>query len=169
MFFASIPEAIALRGAGKEGGDDFKKRMLQVLSQVFGIRAIPQIATALAEPWANKSFFTGRKIVPDRQEHLEPGLQANPSTSKVAQVVGEAANVSPAMIDNVVRNVFGTIGVHVETVADLLLEQTGAFPPGASAPGSPGRRSRPSCATRTTRTRSSSATSTRRWRSTAPR
>ncbi len=128
--FASMPEAVALRAAGQEGGEDFKKRMLQALGFVFGFRVIPQVATLMAEPWANKSFFTGRQIVPDRQDRLEPGLQANPNTSKVAQVAGEAANVSPAMIDNVVRNMFGTVGVHVTTAADLLLEGTGAFPAG---------------------------------------
>ncbi len=128
--FASIPEAIALHQAGKEDGETFKKRMLQALGQIFGFRVIPQVATILAEPWANKSFFTGRKLVPDRQERMEPGLQSGPQTSKVAQVAGQAANVSPAIIDNVVRNVFGTIGVHAETVADLLLEQTGTFPQG---------------------------------------
>jgi len=128
--FGSMPEAIALRAAEKEDGETFKKRMLQALGQVFGFRVIPQVVSILGEPWANKSLFTGRKLVPDRQERLEPGLQANPSTSKVAQVAGEAANVSPAVIDNVVRNVFGTMGVHASTVADLMLEQTGAFPPG---------------------------------------
>lgn len=128
--FASMPEAIALRAAGKEGNEDFKKRMLQALGQVFGFRVIPQAATLLAEPWANKSFFTGRKIVPDKQQHLEPRLQSNPMTSKSAQAAGELANVSPAVIDNVIRNVFGTIGVHATTVADLLLEKAGTFPVG---------------------------------------
>ena len=128
--FASMPEAMALRAAGEEDGEDFKKRMLQALGQVFGFRVIPQFATLVAEPWANKSIFTGRKLVPDRQQHLEPGLQANPNTSKTAQSAGELANVSPAVIDNVVRNMFGTIGVHVVTAADKALEQTGAFPPG---------------------------------------
>ncbi|HEX5130246.1 MAG TPA: LPD38 domain-containing protein, partial [Usitatibacter sp.] len=127
MLFASIPEATALYEAGKETGEDFKKRMIQVLDQVL-FRVVPQIATIAAEPWANKSFFTGRKIVPDSAERLEPGLQSTPSTSKVAQVAGGAANVSPAVIDNVVRNLFGTVGVQVEAAADMLLEQTGAFP-----------------------------------------
>ena len=129
-FFASIPEAMALWFAGQEGGEDFKKRMLQALGQVLGFRLIPQAATIVAEPWANKSIFTGRALVPDRQKNLEPGLQSNPSTTKVAQVAGESANVSPAVIDNVVRNVFGTLGVHASAVADLMLEGAGVVPPG---------------------------------------
>lgn len=128
--FASAPEAIALLAAGKENGEDFKKRMLQVLGNLLGFRVIPQAATIVAEPWANKSFFTGRKIVPDKNQNLEPGVQANPSTSKTAQVVGEAANVSPALIDNVVRNVFGTLGVHAVAAADTLLEKTGVVAEG---------------------------------------
>ncbi len=127
--FASMPEAIALYQQGKEGWEDFKKRMLQALGFVFGFRVIPQVVSIVGEPWANKSLFTGRQLVPDRQRNLEPGLQAHPYSSKVAQAAGEKANVSPAVIDNVVRNVFGTMGVHATTVADLMLEQTGAFPP----------------------------------------
>ena len=128
--FASVPEAIALRAADAEDGETFKKRMLQVLGQVLGFRMIPQTVAIVAEPWANKSLFTGRPIVPDRQEHLEPGLQSTPGTSKSAQVIGEAANVSPAVIDNVVRNVFGTLGVHVATAADMMVEASGAVAPG---------------------------------------
>lgn len=127
--FASMPEAIALYQQGKEGWEDFKKRMLQALGFVFGFRVIPQVVSIVGEPWANKSLFTGRQLVPDRQRNLEPGLQAHPYSSKVAQAAGEKANVSPAVIDNVVRNVFGTMGVHASTVADLMLEQTGVFPP----------------------------------------
>lgn len=127
--FASMPEAIALYQQGKEGWEDFKKRMLQALGFVFGFRVIPQVVSIVGEPWANKSLFTGRQLVPDRQRNLEPGLQAHPYSSKVAQAAGEKASVSPAVIDNVVRNVFGTMGVHASTVADLMLEQTGVFPP----------------------------------------
>lgn len=128
--FASAPEAIALKQQGKEGWRDFKERMLQVLGQVLGFRVIPQAVTIVAEPVANKSFFTGRPIVTDRDKDLEPALQANPSTSKSARAVGEALNYSPAMIDNHVRNVFGTLGVHATTAADVLLEKTGMSPEG---------------------------------------
>lgn len=128
--FATMPENIALLQQGKESWRDFKSMMLQTLGQVFGFRAIPQAATIVMEPWANKSIFTGRPIVPDRNSKLEPGLQANPSTTHIAQVVGEQANISPAVIDNAVRNIFGTVGVHVETVADLILEASGAVPKG---------------------------------------
>lgn len=128
--FASIPEAIALRQQGKEGWEDFKKRMLQVLGQVLLFRVIPQSAVIPAEPWANKSMFTGRPIVPDKEKNLEPGLQATPGTSKTAQLAGEAANVSPAVIDNVVRNTLGTLGMHAILASDAMLEATGAAPKG---------------------------------------
>jgi hypothetical protein len=128
--FASAPEAIALLQQGKEDWQDFKKRMLQVLAQVLGLRVVPQAAAIIAEPWANKSMFTGRKLVPDRQQNLEPGLQAGPGTSKSAQVIGEALNYPPAVIDNHVRNTLGTLGVHAVTAADALLEQSGVVPQG---------------------------------------
>jgi len=95
---------------------------------VLGLRLVPQAATLVLEPYANKSFFTGRPIVTDADKDLEPGLQANPSTTRTARMVGEAVNYSPAVIDNHVRNLFGTLGVHLATVSDLILEKAGVVP-----------------------------------------
>jgi hypothetical protein len=41
MLFASVPEAIALRVSEREGGEDFKKRMLQAISIVFQLGCHP--------------------------------------------------------------------------------------------------------------------------------
>jgi len=70
----------------------------------------PTIAKPLIENFANKSFFTGTKIVPTSRTALTPGLQYGLGTSQGAINIGKTIGVSPAQIENIARGWGGTMG-----------------------------------------------------------
>src|SRR5690606_44472 len=57
--------------------------------------ALPPILRTPAELSTNKSFFTGRQIVPRRLEQVAPTEQYDDKTPHAAVVVGRALGVSP--------------------------------------------------------------------------
>ncbi len=125
--FGSVPEALAELAITK-GGKEFEKRLLSVLEDQFGLRAIPTALLLPAELWANQNQFTDRPIVPPSKEGLRPEFQANPGTSLAARQLGELTSTSPAKIDHAIRGIFGTLGVYATVIADLGLREFGGYP-----------------------------------------
>lgn len=125
--FASIPEGI-MAYIKDHSGEKLLDRIGSVLSNVFGIRAIP---TAALLPWeigTNKDSFTGRPIVPDSVSKVDPALQFTPNTSLTDRAIGKYIHTSPAQLDHIVRGIFGTLGLYSLSVSDLLLRHTGDYP-----------------------------------------
>lgn len=89
------------------------------------LSSIPIIKT-FAELALNRSFFTGRDIVPERLQRLTPSEQYTERTSQLARTVGGALNVSPVKIDYAIGSAFGLWG------RDLLAASNATDP---NAPG----------------------------------
>ena len=81
-----------------------------------------------AEVWSNKNTFTGRPIVPEHKERLDPELQYGHHTSLSARELGRAINVMPANLDHLVRGFFGTMGVYSVMLSDQGVRATGDYP-----------------------------------------
>jgi hypothetical protein len=81
---------------------------------------LPTGAVPLIENWANKNFYTGRKIVPTSMEKSEASQQATHHTGEFARQVGEAVDYSPAKIENLVRGWFGGLGAYGLSAANAI-------------------------------------------------
>jgi hypothetical protein len=125
--FGSIPEGLA-KVATDGNGKEFGKRMQSIFGDAFGLRTIPTAALVPMELWGNKNTFTGRQIVPESKEGLDPEHQYGPQTSLAAREAGEALGASPAKIDHAIRGFFGTLGTHVLAATDIALRQQGKYP-----------------------------------------
>lgn len=73
------------------------------------LSSIPLVKT-YAELALNRSFFTGREIVPDRLQRLSPAEQYTERTSNLARTVGAAIGVAPVKVDYAIGSAFGLWG-----------------------------------------------------------
>ncbi|WP_448150022.1 LPD38 domain-containing protein [Labrys miyagiensis] len=83
--------------------------VMEVLSPPSILSDIPLVST-YAELKLNRSFFTGRDIVPDRLQRLDASQQFNDKTSSFAKVIGNALDISPIKVDYTVGSLFGMWG-----------------------------------------------------------
>ena len=70
---------------------------------------------------ANKNFFTGAPIVPQRELHLPADSQYGPYTSETAKAAGRVLGVAPRAIDHSINKVTGILGKTVVAGLDALL------------------------------------------------
>jgi hypothetical protein len=93
----------------------------------------PVIGAPLFESWANKSMFTGRPIIQASVERASGYMQYSPSTSllsrKIAQILGppgmNVADVSPAMLDQFIKDWGGTLPMAVLKAIDAKYKDPG--------------------------------------------
>jgi len=135
IIFGSVPEYIMryLRTGDPETFENIGKAL--TAGSMPGI--IPTAALPFVENWANKSFFTGRPIVPRGKEALRPEYQYQPYTTETAKwigrqlsylpIVGEGA-ASPAKIENFIRGWSGGLGGHALRILDKGLVSAGIVP-----------------------------------------
>jgi hypothetical protein len=96
-----------------------------IFNDIFLFRTIPTALVVPAELWANRNTFTGRQIVQESKEKLDPALQYGQQTSLTARKAGELTDTSPAMIDHTIRGFLGTMGTHVMAMSDLAIRAQG--------------------------------------------
>ena len=71
--------------------------------------AVPQAIKPSIQAWANKDFFTGAPIVPQRLQGLPEEMQVKPDTSGLAKQVGGALDVSPIKVEKFAKDTFGSL------------------------------------------------------------
>ena len=122
VLFKVIPERILAFAFGGDTGEDLANSMERALRSTFGVNYLPQTILPLVEATTNYSYFTMRPIVSQGLEGVRPGLQVGPSTTQIAQAVGNALNVSPIKIDHVVQGYTGTMGMYLVSAIDAIFD-----------------------------------------------
>lgn len=82
---------------------------------------VPTAAIPIMEWWANKSFFSGHDIVPQREEKLPPRLQYGPQTTEVSKTIGNTFNVSPRKLDNTIYGYTGGLGREAAELSEFAI------------------------------------------------
>ncbi len=82
--------------------------------------SLQPLASMAVELAANEDHFTGREIVPAERRMLPPQYQYNAGTSDLAKLVGKAVPLSPAYMDQIAQDMFGTAGRAAMHSADLV-------------------------------------------------
>ncbi|WP_319759575.1 LPD38 domain-containing protein [Maridesulfovibrio sp.] len=131
--FGTLPERLTEYAVDGQDGDLLANRLQFMLTQTFNV-GTPQIITPVLEQWADKSFFTGRSIVPMRLKRLRPEAQRDHRTSETAALLGEKTGTSPQRIEHLVNGYFGTLGVYVLSMSDIITRRM------VDAPEMPSRR-----------------------------
>ena len=97
---------------------------------------LPIAGVPFIEAWANKNFFTGRRIIPPAKEDLVSELQYKNYTSQTARLLGRAISymvgpekagkyASPAIIDHFINSWTGGLGNLAVKISDSSLRAAG--------------------------------------------
>jgi hypothetical protein len=73
-----------------------------------------------AELKLNRSFFTGRDIVPPNLQRLATEEQYTPRTSALAKAIGKKIGVSPIKVDYAIGQQFGSFGRNILSMSNSL-------------------------------------------------
>jgi hypothetical protein len=128
VLFKVIPERILEYSFGDDTGKDLSESMGRALKSTFAFNPIPQTFLPLEEARTNYSFFTGRPIVGQGMEGVAPEFQVGPSTTKIAQTIGNNLGVSPMKVDHVIQGYTGTMGMYLVDAIDSILSSNDASP-----------------------------------------
>jgi len=128
VLFKVIPERILEYTFGNDTGKDLSEAMGRALQSTFAFNPIPQTFLPLEEARTNYSFFTGRPIVGQGMEGVAPEYQVGPSTTKIAQSIGNTIGVSPMKVDHVIQGYTGTMGMYLVDAIDSILSSNDASP-----------------------------------------
>lgn len=97
---------------------------------------IPTAFLPVIEVWGNKSYFTGRPIVPQREEKLEPNQQFGPRTTEFAKLLARGGKYvpfvgehlgSPRKVETILRGYTGGLGMYTVQGAEALGDAAGAM------------------------------------------
>lgn len=123
--FKVFPERILEYTFGQDTGKDLKDSIVRNLTSTLAVNPIPQAFLPALENLANYSVFTGQPIVGMGMRDVAAPYQATPSTSLLAQEVGEMFNYSPMKVDNLIRGYTGTIGTYAVMAIDSIMRNEG--------------------------------------------
>ena len=126
QLFGSLPERMMnyLETNDPKSFDKFGKTLYDSITPVSGDPEGSLLATAMkpvVEYWANKSFFSGRQIVPESRTKLLPEEQYGKYTSETAKLIGSKVKHSPEKIENAVQGYAGGSGRYALEGSDFLL------------------------------------------------
>jgi hypothetical protein len=131
VMFKVVPERLMQLSFGTDTSKDFTDSMKRQLTSTFAFNPIPQVFLPAYEVKTNHSFFTDRPIIGKGLENVADKYQVGPSTSRVAQMLGDSVNYSPMKIDHLIKGYTGTIGSYASDLFDMMYDM-GADAPKAS-------------------------------------
>lgn len=94
------------------------------LDGAFEVLAPPNVLDSIpiVKNWAelklNRSFFTGRDIVPPNLQRLRPEEQYNARTSALAKAIGKKIGISPIKVDYAIGQQFGSLGRNILSMSN---------------------------------------------------
>jgi len=134
LLFGSMPERLMEKFFTDNPNSlkDFDESLINLITPSF----VPDAIAPAVEQYFNKSFFTGRAIVPHYLKDILPEYQFVEYTSETAKTLGkmvatmdrQSQMASPMVIQNYIRSWGGSIGQYAVQVADAALEKAGVVP-----------------------------------------
>lgn len=134
LVFGSLPERTLEAFFGEAPGalKDFDKSMIGLITPSF----VPDAVAPAIEQYFNKSFFTGRDIVPQHLRGIDPEYQFVEYTSETAKTLGKMVATidkqndfaSPMVLQNYIQSWGGSLGQYAVQVADKALVAAGVQP-----------------------------------------
>ena len=125
--FMAFPVTVADALYGNEETKHISEFWWHTLTQTFAISP-PQLFNPIIEQWANKSMFTGRPIVGEYLQGLEPEAQADPWTSETMQQIGKTVGVSPKRLEALANGYFATLAEFILFGADTITANLFKYP-----------------------------------------
>jgi hypothetical protein len=125
--FMVLPPAIWETLKGQRTKSELGKLAWNIAVDTFRID-MPQIMKPAVQQWANKDLYTGIPIVGQYEQKLDPEFQVGKGTTKTAQTIGKLTGISPKRVDQLNKDIFGTLGLSTAAATDWLISWTDAYP-----------------------------------------
>jgi len=129
--FATLPERFMLwgyQGDKPEMEGLWRSYLLGLGGSLSPIQDVASLLTPVGriaiESISNYNFFTGRPVYPAWMERLPPEERATKGTSEAGKLIGEAAGVSPAMVDNAVHGILASASYYALDAGDKIIKAT---------------------------------------------
>ncbi|MDD5486874.1 MAG: hypothetical protein PHW65_04910, partial [Dehalococcoidales bacterium] len=119
MIFGTFPERVLqyIDMQDPKAFDEYASRLAETVLP----SAVPTALLGWIEAFTNKSFYTGRPIVPRSEETLYPELQYGDYTSETAKVLGKIFGFSPRKIDHMFKSYGGGLATYGAETLDSLI------------------------------------------------
>ena len=128
FIFKAVPEALVNTMYGDKRAEDAARALTKMFveSVPIGPSTIPQAVKSPIEIMANYSFYTGRGIVSDRMQDLDPAERFNDNTTELAKMVGSVTGklpilgnyLSPVQLEYLVRGYMGALPIAVASMTN---------------------------------------------------
>ena len=134
--FKMLPEMIYSTAFKDKKLEDAAKEIADYSRDQF----LPSVTPTLLKPFielpTNHSFFTGKPIESARLKNLEPGQRSYASTPEALKALGEATNISPVMMEYMLRNFTGSFPLAMISLANPVISKSGETAAGRGFPSS---------------------------------
>lgn len=134
IVFGSMPERVleSFFTDNPQAFKDFEETLLNAVTPSF----VPDAVAPAVEQYFNKSFFTGRDIIPHHLAGQLPETQFTEYTSDTAKALGKLVTSidsrsefgSPMVIDNYIQSWGGSLGKYAVQLTDASLKGAGVVP-----------------------------------------
>jgi hypothetical protein len=133
LLFKAIPEAIYHAAFSKEDFAPVGKALAKMAANSIpgaGSYFMPQIAKPIISQATGVDLFTGANVETPAMQKLDPAERYKEGTTELAKMLGAGANISPARIDQFIKDIGSGTLLSLVSLANPLL--AGDNPPSAS-------------------------------------
>jgi len=128
FIFKAVPEALVNTMFGDKRAEDAARALAKLFAESvpIGPSTIPQAVKSPIEIMANHSFYTGRSIVGERLQDVDPAERFNDNTTELAKMVGSVTGkipilgnyLSPVQLEYLVRGYMGGLPIAVASMTN---------------------------------------------------
>jgi len=118
-------DPVTIDELGKEIWEDYTPMYVGAELPRLATEISPQFVRPIVEQAMNKIGYTGRPIVPERYQKLQPGDQYDIYTNEIIKNIGQTAGISPMRLQALVTSYTAGAGRGLLSITDEILESAG--------------------------------------------
>lgn len=121
VLFGTVPERMTRTFiTGNDSGKKLAERILWGVGETLSMNPVPQVVKPGMEVFFNYDMFRAAPIESMSDLNVKPEARYNENTSETLRAVGEVTGVSPKKMEHLVRGYFGTMGMWVMGISDMV-------------------------------------------------
>lgn len=121
VLFGTVPERMTRTFiTGNDSGKKLAERILWGVGETLSMNPVPQVVKPGMEVFFNYDMFRAAPIESMSDLNVKPEARYNENTSETLRAVGEMTGVSPKKMEHLVRGYFGTMGMWVMGISDMV-------------------------------------------------
>lgn len=121
VMFGTIPERMTRTFiTDNDSGKKLAERIMWGIGETLSMNPVPQVVKPGMEVFFNYDMFRAAPIESMSDLNVRPEARYNENTSETLRAVGDMTGMSPKKMEHLVRGYFGTLGMWVMGIADMV-------------------------------------------------